>query len=175
MNVLGTQTSTAHARCSRANARVSGANKSEADDRIVGRISRDAERPVQGFSTSTGRLPRTRTAWTQFGRMGPLAREQPERAMSVEANNARIHPPTRSALVGTWQLLSCEIRTADGAVSYPWGPDAVAYWIYTQDGHVSYHASVADRPNFSSSDLFGGTVEEKVAAAGTFQSAIAAW
>jgi hypothetical protein len=55
-------------------------------------------------------------------------------------------------------------------VSYPWGPDAAAYLIYTKDGHVSYQVAVANRPNFLASDLFGGTVEEKVAAAETFQS-----
>jgi hypothetical protein len=75
-----------------------------------------------------------------------------------------------SRLVGTWRLLSCELRTADGGVTYPWGPDAIGYLIYTPDGHMAYQVAVADRAKFASSDLYAGTVEEKLAAAETFQS-----
>lgn len=73
-------------------------------------------------------------------------------------------------LIGTWHLVTAELRSADGDVSYPFGPDAVARLIYTEDGNVSYHIARAERRRFAGGDLLTGTTEEKVAAAESYQS-----
>ena len=71
-------------------------------------------------------------------------------------------------LIGTWKLVSYQARGEDGRVSYPVGQDPVGYIIYTQDGYMSVSIMSADRPRYSSTDLLGGTGEEKVAAATTY-------
>ncbi len=71
-------------------------------------------------------------------------------------------------LIGTWKLVSYQARGEDGRVSYPVGQDPVGYIIYTQDGYMSVSIMSADRPRYSSTDLLGGTDEEKVAAATTY-------
>jgi hypothetical protein len=38
-------------------------------------------------------------------------------------------------LEGSWQLLSFVLRSTDGAVSYPYGKDAVGKLTYTRDGN----------------------------------------
>ncbi len=44
--------------------------------------------------------------------------------------------PGPASLVGTWKLLSYEVRYSDGSVSYPWGPDAQGFLIYSADGYM---------------------------------------
>ncbi|MDP9383392.1 MAG: lipocalin-like domain-containing protein [Chloroflexota bacterium] len=73
-------------------------------------------------------------------------------------------------LVGTWRLVSFEVRASDGRVSHPYGPDATGYIIYSPDGYMSVTITAADRPNFDASDLLGGSVEERAEAAGTYVS-----
>ena len=70
-----------------------------------------------------------------------------------------------AAVVGTWRLKRWETRTADGGVSYPLGPDAVGYLIYTAGGHMSVSMMRAARPAFAGDDLLGGTPAERAAAA----------
>jgi len=72
--------------------------------------------------------------------------------------------------VGTWRLLSCEFRAADGQVSYPYGPDLAGYIMYGEDGYMSVALMSANRPKFAVGDIRGGTTEEKVAAAETYIS-----
>lgn len=76
----------------------------------------------------------------------------------------------QNPLVGVWRLISCELSTADGEVSYPWGRDASAYIMYTPDGYMSYQVMAGNRTLFASGDLFGGTAEEQLAAVRTYQS-----
>jgi hypothetical protein len=38
-------------------------------------------------------------------------------------------------LAGSWQLVSFALRSADGALSYPYGKDAVGKLTYTRDGN----------------------------------------
>ena len=71
-------------------------------------------------------------------------------------------------LVGTWCLVSCEVRDDAGRVSHPWGPDAVGYLLYTADGHVAVNLMSAGRPRFAGDDIKGGTAAEKVLAAETY-------
>jgi hypothetical protein len=72
--------------------------------------------------------------------------------------------------VGTWRLLSLELRTSDGQVSYPFGQDPVGYIMYSEDGYMSVAFMSANRPLFAVGDILGGTTEEKVNAAETYIS-----
>ena len=72
------------------------------------------------------------------------------------------------SVIGTWSLVSYKARKADGVVSFPLGRDAIGYITYTADGHMSVAMMSADRTNYASGDLRGGTVEEKLAAAETY-------
>ncbi len=74
------------------------------------------------------------------------------------------------SFVGTWTLISCEIRHEDGTASYPYGQDAQGQIIYSADGHMSAILSGATRPNFDKNDIRGGTPEEKAAAIDTYLS-----
>lgn len=73
-------------------------------------------------------------------------------------------------LVGTWRLVSCEIRTDEGQVSYPYGKDAAGYIMYNEDWYMSVVIMSTNRPQFTSGDLLKGTKEEKAAAAETYLS-----
>jgi hypothetical protein len=76
----------------------------------------------------------------------------------------------RNPFVGTWRLVSLEMRKPDGQVSYLLGHDAVGYIMYTEDGYMSVAMMSAGRPKFAAGDFTRGTVEEKVAAADTYIS-----
>lgn len=76
----------------------------------------------------------------------------------------------KDQLVGTWLLVSFEIRSDDGGVSYPFGPDAGGQIIYSADGYMSGVVTRANRPRFASDDLRGGTTDEKAAAMDTYLS-----
>ena len=77
---------------------------------------------------------------------------------------------TQNQLVGTWQLVSCELRGADNQVTYPYGKDAAGYLMYTRDGYMSVSIMTANRPKFATKELVGGNIEEKAAAAETYLS-----
>jgi|GEM_PF-231146 len=74
------------------------------------------------------------------------------------------------SFIGAWRLISFEFRSKDGQVSYPFGEDAVGYIIYSQDGYVSITVMSANRPDFASGDITGGSIEEKISAVDTFFS-----
>ena len=73
-------------------------------------------------------------------------------------------------LIGTWRLVSYEARSPDGSVMYPLGPEACGYIMYNPDGYMAVSMMSANREDYASSDLKGGTDEEKLAAAGTYIS-----
>lgn len=50
----------------------------------------------------------------------------------------------RPEIVGSWRLIDCVRTGADGAVSHPWGKDAVGLLIYAADGHMS---AAIDQPD----------------------------
>jgi hypothetical protein len=72
-----------------------------------------------------------------------------------------------NSLVGTWRLVSWELRDDDGHVSYPFGRDALGYLTFTDDGRMSVIITTADRRPFGHEDMLRGTAEEKAAAADT--------
>ena len=71
----------------------------------------------------------------------------------------------RLSLVDSWKLVSFESRDTNGNIAYPWGKDPLGYLLYNSDGYMSVSIMSSIRPKFSSGDLKGGTLEEKVAAA----------
>ena len=73
-------------------------------------------------------------------------------------------------LVGTWRLVSFEVRDANHRVSYPYGPDASGYIVYSHDGYMSVSIMSADRPDFEAADLLGGSAAERAGAARTYVS-----
>jgi hypothetical protein len=75
-----------------------------------------------------------------------------------------------SRILGTWRLLSCELRSSDGEVSYPMGRDAVGYIMYSADGTMSVAFMRANRPKFAVDDVLGGTPAEKAAAVTSYIS-----
>ncbi|MCX6012134.1 MAG: lipocalin-like domain-containing protein [Chloroflexi bacterium] len=66
---------------------------------------------------------------------------------------------------GTWKLLSYEVRSNEGKITYPWGKDLAGQIMYSKDGYMSVAMMAMDRPNFTDSrDVSKGTGEEKTAA-----------
>lgn len=66
--------------------------------------------------------------------------------------------------VGTWKLVSNEIRREDGQVVHPWGKDAIGYLLISEEGYTAASVMRTKRENFASDDILGGTTEEKVSA-----------
>ena len=59
----------------------------------------------------------------------------------------------RAVLVGTWRLVSFELRNPNGDLSYPFGRDAKGYVFYTPDGFMSAAFMGANRLQPKSADL----------------------
>ncbi|MEK8015652.1 MAG: lipocalin-like domain-containing protein [Candidatus Parabeggiatoa sp.] len=79
----------------------------------------------------------------------------------------------KNQFIGTWRLLSCELKDDKGQVTYPFSPDAVGYIIYTETGYMSVNImTTSNRIQFvnGNHDIAGGTTEEKIAAAETYFS-----
>ena len=66
--------------------------------------------------------------------------------------------------VGTWKLISWEVRQPDGTSHYPYGKDVVGYLIYTADGYMSAEIMDPDRqqsdPNFPLESAAAQTLSE---------------
>ena len=75
-------------------------------------------------------------------------------------------PTLRERLVGSWRLISYEVRDADGElVGYPLGEDATGSLIYTADGLMSVQVMRPDRPRYQAGGIGDGTDAESAAAA----------
>jgi len=77
---------------------------------------------------------------------------------------------TENKFVGTWQLVSFELRDDDGHVTYLYGKDAIGYIMYAEDGYMSVVIMTASRPKFARGNILLGSTEEKAAAAETYLS-----
>jgi hypothetical protein len=75
-----------------------------------------------------------------------------------------------TALIGTWKLESFHFRGSDGEVTYPFGREAVGYYLFSASGHMSVVVMAPDRLRFDAGDLMGGTTVEKAKAAETYIS-----
>jgi hypothetical protein len=69
-----------------------------------------------------------------------------------------------SPLVGTWKLLSVELRLQDGTTKHPWGKDVTGQLIYGSDGFMAGSFMQKDRSLFGESDVMAGTPPEFEAA-----------
>jgi hypothetical protein len=65
---------------------------------------------------------------------------------------------------GTWKLIACEFRSADGHIDSPFGHDALGTIIYDASGNMAVQIIRADLPKFASGDKYNGTPEEVKAA-----------
>jgi lipocalin-like protein len=54
----------------------------------------------------------------------------------------------RERLIGTWRLISFELRAEDGAVSYPFGLDPKGFLIYADDNFIACQLMEPGRPNY---------------------------
>jgi hypothetical protein len=79
--------------------------------------------------------------------------------MSKRRTRRPAHP-----LVGTWRLISMEVRTLAGETRYPWGRGVTGRLTYSSNAQMSLQIMKANRLPFSSEDLEGGTAEEIQAA-----------
>ncbi|MFC2028271.1 lipocalin-like domain-containing protein [Chloroflexota bacterium] len=74
----------------------------------------------------------------------------------------------QDSIVGTWRIVSTEVRSEDGHVSYPDGHNSRGYLIYSDDGYFSITIMKSDRSRYASDDFRGGTTEELAKAAETY-------
>jgi hypothetical protein len=72
---------------------------------------------------------------------------------------------TEHPLVGTWRLVSYEVRDEDGGITRPFGRDAVGYLTYTADGYMAGQLGRADRAHVSVGDWEAAPEAEVAAAA----------
>ena len=77
---------------------------------------------------------------------------------------------SKDDFLGTWKLMSYEVRWANGKVTYPFGERPEGRLTYTGNGFVSDNIMATNRRNFEARELKLGTPEEKVAAAETYIS-----
>jgi hypothetical protein len=66
--------------------------------------------------------------------------------------------------IGAWRLISFEFRKSNGQVSYPFGQDVNGYIFYNPEGYMSVEFMKNGRTNFTSEQLFAGSLEEKALA-----------
>src|SRR6478736_6789287 len=59
---------------------------------------------------------------------------------------------SQSPLVGSWRLISFELRDEEGVVSRPWGDEVTGINTYTADGFLSEQFGSAHRPALAKDD-----------------------
>ncbi len=80
------------------------------------------------------------------------------------------------SFLGTWTLTEYQRIRSDGQVTHPLGIDCVGCLVYTPDGTVVVQMMRQHRPPIETSNILGGTVEERahamegyIAYAGAFE------
>jgi hypothetical protein len=63
-------------------------------------------------------------------------------------------------LLGTWRILSFEMRSPEAASSQPFGGDPCGLLIYDANGNFSVQLARSERPEFASGDMRDGTDDE---------------
>jgi hypothetical protein len=71
-------------------------------------------------------------------------------------------------LVGTWRLVSFEVRDDEGRVSYPFGREVVGFITYASDGHMAVQFGRADRTRLADADWMAATPAEIATAASDY-------
>ena len=67
---------------------------------------------------------------------------------------------SQSPLVGSWRLVSFELRDEQGVVSRPWGDEVTGINTYTADGFLSEQFGSAHRPALAKDDWVSATPVE---------------
>jgi hypothetical protein len=70
----------------------------------------------------------------------------------------------KDEFVGTWKLVSFEMRRSDGQIVYPLGRDVVGVISYDARGNMSGQLMRSDRPAFATNDFQKGAPDEIKAA-----------
>lgn len=78
-------------------------------------------------------------------------------------------------LLGVWELISCEGRSAEGDSFLPYGQHPIGKLIYTNDRHLAVTLMSRDRPPFVSEDISRVTPDEVLLAFGSFDSYTGRW
>lgn len=76
----------------------------------------------------------------------------------------------REQLIGTWSLVACEARSADGEIAYPYGKRPHGQLIYDATGHMSGQLSRVDRPTLASSARLESSPDETKRAFDSFDA-----
>jgi hypothetical protein len=71
----------------------------------------------------------------------------------------------KDQLVGTWRLVSLETRRADGATTYPFGPDPIGLFVFDAQGNYSVQLTGSGQPAGGSGGSAG-----YVASLGTYEA-----
>ena len=71
-------------------------------------------------------------------------------------------------LVGTWQLVSFELRDEKGSVTLPFGEHPAGFITYGPDGRMAVQFGRADRPRLRLDDWLAAEPQEILSAAGDF-------
>jgi hypothetical protein len=72
---------------------------------------------------------------------------------------------SENSLIGTWRLVSFEVRDDGGRITHPFGRDVAGAITYTADGHMAVQFGRADRPRPAGGDWLVATPAEVAAAA----------
>jgi hypothetical protein len=67
---------------------------------------------------------------------------------------------SNNALIGTWKLVSFELRLQDGTTRHPWGGEVSGQVMYGPDGFMAGSFMKRDRSPFEASDVMAGTPQE---------------
>jgi hypothetical protein len=70
------------------------------------------------------------------------------------------------SIIGTWKLVSCEDRWADGSVTYPYGKDPKGYYIFSQEG---YSSVLLTRGSDSNTDALAALLGQFVGYSGRYE------
>jgi hypothetical protein len=73
-------------------------------------------------------------------------------------------------LVGTWHLKRLEVLSAEGLISFPYGPDPVGYLGYTSDGFIFVTMRCAERTPAGTQSWFDWTLEQMERAASGYMT-----
>jgi YD repeat-containing protein len=70
---------------------------------------------------------------------------------------------TRDRFVGVWKLMSCQLKSANGDLSYPYGQEPVGRITYDKAGRMSATLMRRGRPTTYTRDSLGKTTREDLA------------
>jgi len=76
----------------------------------------------------------------------------------------------KDRFIGTWRLISWELRSTNGEPFYPLGKDAVGQLMYSADGYMAVVLTKPGRVAFKSPWLMEGTSAEKIDAMDSYSS-----